>query len=291
MSNPNIIHEDEIDLLELWYILVKNKIIIFSTFFVLVLISALYAFLSPPIYRAEVLLAPAQEENDKLSSLASQYGGLASLAGINLGASGSNKTDESIAILKSRSFLFDFISHEKILQALYKDDWDEKKQKWIVNPEDVPTLHDGYEVVTEDIVTVNVDKETGLIDLSVEWKDSVLATSWANKLVKQLNLYQKDREVDEANKSLKFLNTQLESTTSVENRKVLFNLIEHHTQTILLANVTDEFAFKVLDPAIVPEKKVKPKRSLIIVVGGFTGLIIGVFLAFIKEFLFKHRNN
>jgi len=291
MSNPNIIHEDEIDLIELWYILVKNKIIIFSTFFVLVLISALYAFLSPPIYRAEVLLAPAQEENDKLSSLASQYGGLASLAGINLGASGSSKTDESIAILKSRSFLFDFISHEKILQELYKDDWDEKKQKWNLDTEGIPTLNDGYQQFSESILEISELKESGLFELIIEWSDSVLVAKWANKLVERLNLFQKHREVNEANKSLKFLNTQLESTTSVENRKVLFNLIEHHTQTILLANVTDEFAFKVLDSAIVPDKKVKPKRSLIIIVGGFTGLIIGVFLAFIKEFLFKHRNN
>ena len=291
MTDKTYKAEDEIDLLELWAVLMRRKIMVFATSAVFLVIAALFAFLSSPIYRAEVLLAPAQEENDNLSSLAAQYGGLASLAGINLKSSGANKTEESIAILKSRTFLFNFISNENILPELYQDEWDKKKQKWKVDSENVPTFYEAHEDFIEDILEINIDKNTGLIEISVEWTDSTLAANWANKLVEQLNLFQKKREVAEANKSLEFLNAQLENTTSVENRKVLFNLIEHHTQTILLANVTDEFAFKVLDPAVVPEKKVKPKRLLILVVGGFTGLILGVFLVFFVEFISNVKNS
>ncbi len=291
MTDKTYKAEDEIDLLELWTVLMRRKIMVFTTSAVFLVIAALYAFLSSPIYRAEVLLAPAQEENDKLSSLAAQYGGLASLAGINLQSSGANKTEESIAILKSRTFLFNFISNENILPELYHDEWDKKKQKWKVDSENVPTFYEAHEDFIKDILEINIDKNTGLVEISVEWTDSTLAANWANKLVEQLNLFQKKREVAEANKSLEFLNAQLENTTSVENRKVLFNLIEHHTQTILLANVTDEFAFKVLDPAVVPEKKVKPKRLLILVIGGFTGLILGVFLVFFVEFISNVKNS
>ena len=55
----------------------------------------------------------------------------------------------------------------------------------------------------------------------------------------------------------------------------------------MLANVTDEFAFKVLDPAVVPEKKDKPRRRMIVLIGGMLGLGLGIVVAFGYNYLME----
>jgi uncharacterized protein involved in exopolysaccharide biosynthesis len=40
--------------------------------------------------------------------------------------------------------------------------------------------------------------------------------------------------------------------------------------------------FKTLDPAVVPEEKAKPKRALIVVLGGILGGMLGVMLVLIR---------
>src|SRR3990167_7819014 len=91
--------EEPIDWSEYWRVLVKNRKLIGIITAASTLIALLIAFLLPPIYRAEVLLAPVSEDkSESLSAIASQYGDLASLAGINLGT-GKDKTDVHIGFV------------------------------------------------------------------------------------------------------------------------------------------------------------------------------------------------
>jgi uncharacterized protein involved in exopolysaccharide biosynthesis len=48
----------------------------------------------------------------------------------------------------------------------------------------------------------------------------------------------------------------------------------------MLANVRMEFAFTVIDPAVPPERKDHPKRSLYVLFGLFLGFAIGVLAAY-----------
>ncbi|OMH40707.1 GumC family protein [Desulfurobacterium indicum] len=47
----------------------------------------------------------------------------------------------------------------------------------------------------------------------------------------------------------------------------------------------DQIAFQVIDPPYIPEKPYKPKKALLIAVGTISGLFIGIFAAFFKEWL------
>ena len=51
----------------------------------------------------------------------------------------------------------------------------------------------------------------------------------------------------------------------------------------MLAKVTDEYLLKTLDPAVAPEKKSKPKRSLIVILAAFVGLTLGVTILIISR--------
>jgi uncharacterized protein involved in exopolysaccharide biosynthesis len=57
----------------------------------------------------------------------------------------------------------------------------------------------------------------------------------------------------------------------------------------MMANVRDEYVFKVIDPAMAPEHRSKPKRKLIVMLGFVLGLMLGIFIAFFMNFLQNQR--
>ena len=56
------------------------------------------------------------------------------------------------------------------------------------------------------------------------------------------------QDVAEAEQAITYLNKQIENTSLAELRNVFFRLIEEQTKTIMLANVSQEYLLKTLDP-------------------------------------------
>ncbi len=270
--------EDSIDLLALWRVLVAYRRLLLGVFLLGMLLAAGVAFLSTPVYRAELVMAPANEkEGGKLSVLAGQFGGLASLAGVNLG-SGGNNVDKVLATLKSRAFLVPFLREEKI-PALYAKS----------ASGEAPSLLEVYENFAEDVLAIRKDSKTGLVNLAVEWPDPALAARWANALVTQLNEHQRKAAIQQAQQSIDYLNQQLDKTTVVDMQQVIYRLIESQSKVIMLANVKQEYAMQVVDPAMAPEKPVRPQRTLILVLGLVLSIMLGVFVAFLLHGLKNFR--
>lgn len=281
--------EEEISLLDLWRTLMGRKWLILSLTFLATAAALAVAWYMTPIYRAEVLLAPIEEENRGAASALAQFGGLASMVGVSLGGGGGS-TEHTMAVLKSRAFLDDFIEENHLLPVFFAKQWDAEKQAWIVDdPKNTPTARDAYDVFTKSLLQTSVDKKSGLVTVSIEWKDPAQTAQWANQLVTRLNSHQRRVAIQEAEKSLAYLNEQLSKTPVVEMQQMLYRLIEAETKKIMLANVRDEYAFKVVDPAVVPERKIKPKRSLIVVLGFMAGLMGSIFLAFFLSFVQKQK--
>lgn len=100
--------DDEIDLRELFSALWQGKWLIIVTTFLFSVASVFYALSLPDIYKSEVTLAPVSEDSGL--KIPGQLGGLAALAGVNLGGmGGGDKTGLALEILKSRDFLVRFI--------------------------------------------------------------------------------------------------------------------------------------------------------------------------------------
>ena len=73
-------------------------------------------------------------------------------------------------------------------------------------------------------------------------------------------------------------------------RAVLYNLLESEKQKAMLANVNEDFALEVIDPAVIPVRD-KPKRKLIVALGGLSGGFLGVFAVFFLQFLKKLKSS
>ncbi len=129
--NSEFISEDEIDVRELFRVIWKGKFIIAFAILIFAFAAVIYGINQPNIYKSEVLLAPVEQEGSTgLASLAGQFGGLAGLAGVNLSANGSNKSQMAIEVLKSRQFTSAFIQKHNILpQLMAADSWDMQANK------------------------------------------------------------------------------------------------------------------------------------------------------------------
>ena len=66
-------------------------------------------------------------------------------------------------------------------------------------------------------------------------------------------------------------------------QRSLYSLIENETKTLMLANARAEYAFTVIDPAVPPERKISPHRSIYILFGAFAGSAIGLLVAYLRR--------
>jgi uncharacterized protein involved in exopolysaccharide biosynthesis len=286
-SSPSV-DEDEIDLLELIRTLLKGWKTIVGITIVCAGLAVAYALYAPEVFKAETLLAPASEEKSGASSALSQFGGLAAMAGISI-PSDSN-VEQVVATLNSRKFLRQYIDGKKLLPVLFEDIWDADNQSWMVpSVEDEPTEQKAIESFKA-CLSVDEDKKSGLITLSISWKDPEVAAKWANDLVKQLNEQLREQAITDSKKRVGYLEQELAKTTLQDMRAVLYNLLESEKQKAMLANVNENFALEVIDPAVAPETREKPKRKLIVALGGVCGGFLGIFAVFFTHFLQKLKS-
>ncbi|OUS52092.1 LPS O-antigen length regulator [Shewanella sp. SACH] len=301
------VQDDEIDLRELFAVIWQGKWLIIAITAVFAIGSVVFAIMQPNIYKSEALLAPAAEEQGGgLSALASQFGGLASLAGVNLGGKGgTDKTQLAIEVLKSRQFTSDFIQKHNILADLMASKkWDRDQDKIIYDEDDYikatntwvreveaplksePSMQEAYKEFSK-IFSASTDKETGMVTLSVEHLSPTVAEQWVTWLIEDINKVMKERDVAEANRSSEFLNKQIALTNVADIKTILYKLVEEQAKTIMFAEVRDEYVFKTIDPAFAPEEKDKPKRALICVLGTILGGMLGVMFVLVRHFIRK----
>ncbi|ENK3117409.1 Wzz/FepE/Etk N-terminal domain-containing protein [Vibrio alginolyticus] len=294
---------DEIDLRELFKALWKGKLVIIATIFVFAIGSVFYALNLPNIYKADALLAPAESSNGGgLSKMAGQLGGLAALAGVNLGGGvETSQTDLAVQVMKSRQFVEAFISkHDLLVPLMAATDWDLTNNKlildeelynpdtgeWLREPNGLrgssPTAQEAFEVFNKKVLSISQDKESGLYTVSVKYYSPYVAQQWVNWLIEDINNVMRERTIAETSQNLAYLNTQLQKTAVTDMQSTFYKLIEEQTKSLMLAEVQEEFIFKVIDPAVVAEVKSEPNRKLICLMGALLGGVFSILIVLLR---------
>lgn len=301
--------EGELDVKDLISRLLEKKLIIAVTAILFIISSAFYALSLPNVYQSSVLLMPNSEDQSKagLGGLASQFGGLASLAGINLGGGGADKTAYALEVLKSREFIFKFIQDNDLkLNIMASNGWqradnsftyddtiyDVESKKWVrdlpapYQPE--PSILETYDMFLLENLSVSQDKDTNMVTIAVSHYSPFLAKELVEKLVDAINQTVKEQDLEEATKSIAYLEKELQKTNEVGMQSMFYQLIEQQQQTLMLTKVRSDYVLKIVDKAIVPEQKFKPKRAIIVAVAGLLGVLLSSF--FVLFFSFKVKS-
>ncbi len=250
-----------------------------------------YAFLKTPIYRATVVVADASVGRDGglLGRGLASLGGLASLTGLSLGAN--QQGEEALAVLRSREFTQRFIADLNLMPVLYADLWDPAAKTWKGDRKSWPTPAQASKFFNTDVRAVVRDKLTGLISLEIEWRDPQQAASWANELISRLNSEMRTRTIAHTDRTVKFLNEELTRTSTIETREAINRLMEAQINERMLASVTNEYAFRVVDTALPPDPRdiAKPRKFLLVLLGPIVGFAIGAAAVFFMSAFRRER--
>lgn len=256
--------DDEIDLSELWQTIWSGRWLIVMITALFTLAGVAYALLAQEWYKAEVVLAPAnQQSGGALAGLGIGLGGLASLAGMSLPSS---SEQQPVAVLKSKGFARDFIEDLSLMPTLLED---------VANSEALD-MRDAVRVFDTRVRGVTEDTKTGLVRLSIRWKDADTAALWANTLARRLNDRLRQQAAEEAERNVTYLKKEMAATSIVSLQQSMGSILEGEMQKLMLARGNEEFAFKVIDQAVAPKQRDAPKRVLVILVALFAGGFLSV---------------
>ena len=273
--------EDEIDLRELWRIIWASKWKIIAVTVLFGAGSVAYALLATEWYRAETLLAPAEQKT--APALGGQLGGLAALAGVSIGGGDSV---EAVATLKSRDFAREFIEDRGLLQVLLADEWNEADQRWIEDdPLKQPDVRDAVRYFHENVLKVSEDRQTSLVTLAIEWTAPPVAAEWATALAERLNDRLREQALGDAEANVEFLRGELAATNIVALQQALGGLLESELQKLMLARGNKEFAFRIIDDAEPPKESVRPRKALVAILGTMLGGLLGLAWVVFSHFL------
>lgn len=291
--------DDEMDLQELLEVLWLERWMIVAIIFASAVISIVFSLTLTEIFRAEATLIPA-ENRQSTSPLAGQLGGAAALIGISLPTTADGgRITNALAILRSREFAIQFIEKHDALPSLFAGVWDSENQRSVIDPNiyniatkewlrdgGIPSVLQAYRAFSQ-ILKVSQDRDTGIVHVAIEWQDPIIAAHWVNALVAEINFNVKQADLAEANNSIAYLRRQLDATQLVEMQRVFYQLIESQTRVTMLADVRDEYVFQVIDPAIVPDQKIRPRRSLIVVISTLAGGMLAILIALIRRIFWR----
>jgi len=303
-KHPNDFN-DEIDLLELFYVLLQGKWIIVSVTAFVSIIGVLYSLSLPNIYTSKTLLVPVNSSNGASRALGGGYAGLAGLAGVSLSSAGdegnSVKALEKISSLSffennilNKIFLPDLMavqswnSQTNILthdESIYKID----SNTW-VGGGSYPSAQESFRAFNSHL-SLSEDKITGFISLSIKHQSPFIAKQWAVLVVDEVNAFYRQKDKSESEKAVSYLNQQISTTGLSEIKQVLAQLLQAEIKKLTLIEANESFVFDYIDPPAVMEKKSEPNRANICILIALLGGMLSVLLVFIRHYALNKKTS
>jgi uncharacterized protein involved in exopolysaccharide biosynthesis len=276
--------KNDLSVLDIVLLIFRHKILVIILTFVGATAGILIGIFQQPVYRAETLLSVVEEVDARssLAGIASQFGGLA--GAVSLGVAGGDK-NVAIAVLRSRAFLVKFIRDRALEKILFSDRLAPDSETWIGDLGGDPSDNEIFELFSRQIFAVREDNKTGLISVSIEWNDPQIAADWANEIVREVNAQLSARARTRARNSVAFLESEAVRISNRDTQKAIFELIGQQINEIMLTNVTEEYAFEVIDPATASDVDdyVRPRKVYLLASGLITGFLLAMTLVVSRE--------
>lgn len=240
------------------------------------LLFALAGELVTPKFRASVTVLPLSATNTgglgKLGSMGSMLGGIGSLVG--LSSLGNAFKEEAVATLKSNRIAAQYIQQHNLGPVLFPKRWHVNTRALGPGGKPISMMWKAVRLFRKRIRSVERDRQTGIITLTVRWTNPKLAAQWANGLVSLTNQYLRSRAINMAEMHISFLQAQLEKTHQISLRQDIYSLMESELEHEMIARGRREYALRVIDPAMVPQKPYTPSLLELFFLGlgcGFLG--------------------
>jgi uncharacterized protein involved in exopolysaccharide biosynthesis len=245
---------------------------------------AALAFTMKPVYRGSAILEPVTSGNNALTQWLESSPTGSVFSALTVGTSEEDRQANLLAqVLGSREFTERFLREEDLLPILFEKKWDARAGHWKEGIGKTPTLELGY-AVFDRIRSIVLDEDTDYIALQIDWPDRFKAAQWTNQLAELLNTEMRERAIASADASLGHLRVEFANTDEVEARTAVGALIEAEERKRMLASVTQDYAVRIVDKAIVPDadSPQRPRKPLMVGIGLVFGLLVGIAVSLLR---------
>ena len=299
---------DEIDIREIFYVLLAGKKIIISVTALISIIGVIYSLHLPNIYESKALLVPVSPSSE-ISRALGGYGAIAGLAGVNIPSSvDEGNSQKAIKKISSLSFFENNILINIFLPDLmaikswnYETNtvtydtniYDTNSNTWVRDysypQQQIPSAQESFEVFTTEHLSLSEDIKSGFITLSIKHHSPFIAKQWAELVVNEVNAFYRQKDKSESEKAVSYLNQQISITVLSEIKQVLAQLLQEETKKLTLIEANQYYVFDYIDPPAVMEKKSEPKRALIFILSALLGVMLSIVLVLIRHYTIKQK--
>ena len=278
--------QEQLSILDFLRILRKRKRIFFLLCTPALIGSIVGCLLMDKIYQADAVISYTPRDNKVgLGTLGGDLPDILSPFGV----SPPSDIGEIIRLLKSRSMAEEVIENKHLLKVFFED---EKPLLPTLLPflkTKPATMWDGIRYMA-DRFDVEYDTKTKTIEISFEFNDPEVAAQVVQEYIDVLNKRIKANTITDAQNVIKSLKEELSDTDDIYLREKIYQMLASQIQEITFAESQKYLNFEVIDPPRVPDKKIKPKRRLIVAVSFMAALFFSVLIIFFLEHIERLRN-
>jgi len=263
--------DDEINLLDYVRVLQRHGKLIVIIVAVSVVAAMIYSFFATEIFEARAVIMPAnqQAEQGGMGTIAAQFG---------IAPPSTSNAAEVVSLLESNILMERVIDNHNLMPVLFT------KEEIAGMPAESRGW-EGIRYLKKKIFTVNNKMTQGVIELTVEFKDPKKAATILTSILTELTEYMSSeaKRVAETNKT--YLESLIDKNADPLIRQKIYSLIARQIETSMMAEVKENFAFKILDPPKVPDERIRPKRAKNVILAFVISLFAAVFAAFFREYV------
>lgn len=266
---------DELTLMDHLAIIKKHRIMLLVIVSVSVLVTAVVSLLKTPIYEAKALIAPVVNQNiSGMSAFSAQMGIIAPQP---------TNVSEILNILNSNVLREKVIKKHSLLPVFFDE-------KTLDGKTEEQKLWAGLRYM-QGAFTAKYKQKENLIEISMRFRDPAITAKVINYILAELteHMSTEAKRVAETNRRYLESDTVMSGASDPFIRNKIFNLIAQQIETGMMAEVKENFAFKVLDPPKVPDRRIRPDRRRMVMIAFLASLFAGVFIVYAWEYLDREK--
>lgn len=281
-----------------------HKRFIFLFTIISLIISIIISLILPVKYTSYAVLREASDEDKSaISSVAGQFGALASLGGIDLGAGVESKADLGIQTLDSLELIRRVSQYQGFTEAIlatkkynrntgslsYKSRlYDAEKNMWkrngVLDDEYTPSFQEVKRKLRRSF-TASKDNRTNFVTVRFTHASPIFARDFVMAAVSEMNNIIRESDLALAEKAIDYLETELQDIPQLDLKQSTNQLLEAQLNKKMYATVMQDYVLQFIDPPIIPERKSSPWRSMIVIFGSLLGAFLGSFYILVRKFL------
>lgn len=228
-------------------------------------------------YTSTAKLMPV-ESYDKTDSLGSSI----SLNSV-LGVEQNSKMTSNLELLTTKDF-FEELMKNKVI----RDDVTNIKkgliETFLGSNSEVFSFDSSYSNFYTKRLGINFNTKKEILTLSITHPSQEAAKKILDIVIYEYNSYVRNRDILKASRSIELLREEIAKTQSSEVKLVLSNYLFQDLRKLQLSEISNEYAFELIESPRIPEKKSFPNRVLFLFASFFAGLFISFFyIIFIRK--------